>query len=170
MGIQSSRWGFNAGCLQGGGVLPASLLPQGRARRCSHCDGRAHSPQHPGPGTQVESHPEHQMAHQRAQSNFSHGIASGSSTHCQFKVVSLPNWLLFSARVVVSFFSLNTAIFMLGITCRIGWKDIDYDSIKFSRSESSCLFVFAWLRNALRAALGVETTLRNKEKSHQCKR
>lgn len=52
----------------------------------------------------LERHPEHQMAHQRAESNFSHRIASGSSTHCQFKVVSLPNWLLFSARAVVVFF------------------------------------------------------------------
>lgn len=118
----------------------------------------------------LERHPEHQMAHQRAESNFSHRIASGSSTHCQFKVVSLPNWLLFSARAVVVFFFLNTAIFMLGITCRIGWKDIDYHSIKFPRSDSSCLFVFVWLRNVLRAALGVEATLRNKEKFHECKR
>lgn len=88
------------------GRRSSACLPtaRGRARRCSRCDGRAHSPQHPGPGTPVENHPEHQMAHQRGESNFSHGIASGSSIHCQFKVVSLPNWLLFSARVVVVFF------------------------------------------------------------------
>lgn len=82
----------------GGKARPASPLPSGRTHGCSHCNGCSRSLRQPGPGTLVESHPEHQMAHQRAESNFSHGIASGSSACCQFKVVSLPNWLLLSPR------------------------------------------------------------------------
>lgn len=46
-------------------------------------------------------------------------------------------------ELLLVFFFHNAAIFMLGIICRIGCKDIDYHSIKFPRSESSCLFVFA---------------------------
>lgn len=157
---------LQGGCW-GGRAQPASPLPQGRTRGCSRHDGCAHSPQQTGLGTLVESHPEHQMAHQRAESNFSHGIASGSSAHCQFKVVSLPNWLLLSPREFFYFLFLTTAIFSLGIICRIGWKGIDHHFVKFPGFESSSLFVFAWLRDAARAALGVEATRVNKEKSRE---
>lgn len=43
----------------------------------------------------------------------------------------------------LNFFFLTTAIFMLGIVCRFGWKDTDHHFIKFPGSESLSLFVFA---------------------------
>lgn len=96
LGTQSPRWGFFQGACWWGKKLPVSLLPYGRTHRCSHCNSHSFLPWQPACGTLVESHPEHQMAHQRAESNFSHRIASASSAHYQFKAVSLPNWLLLS--------------------------------------------------------------------------
>lgn len=77
MGFQRKASSYRRGCdprdevlLQGArrGERPraASPLPRGRTQGCSRCNGRARSLQQPGPGTLVESRPEHQMAHQRA--------------------------------------------------------------------------------------------------------
>lgn len=143
---------------RGGRAQPDSPLPRRRTRGRSQPDGRARSPRQPGLGTLVESRPEHQRAHQRAESSFSHGIASGSGTRCQF-----PNWLLLSPREYFFnfFFFLTTAIFMQGIICRTVWKDLDCHFLKFPVSESSSLFDFTSLRNAPWAPLGVEATLVN---------
>lgn len=61
-------------------------------------------PQQPGSGTLVKGHPEHQMAYQRAESNFGWGIASVSTAHSQLKAVSLPNSLIFCPWELYSIF------------------------------------------------------------------
>lgn len=164
-GDVNPRWGFVAGCTLRRNITACLPAAQGKGAPAAmvalaHCGSLA-----PGHFLKVVQSIRWHIREQKAISAaglllLAALIASSRLSASQTDLYSLPgNFFLI--------LFLTTAIFMLGIICRIGWKDIDHHFIKIPGSEFSSLFVLAWLRNPPRAALGVEATVVNKEKSHQ---